>query len=108
MPFDSALSFPDSLWSNPLEVTHSTFQPLPSQVFDFGKPSSPPLCDTAPLHFTSVNKMSLFSLEKRIDYHLSRIMKGHRLINFKNSIERLPTEKRICECIIEVLVSGPM
>lgn len=61
--------------------------------------------ETAPLHFTDTNKMSLFSLEKRIDFHLSRIMKGHRLINFKNSIERLPTEKRICECIIEVLVS---
>lgn len=69
------------------------------------KSPSPNYSDQAPLHFTATNKMSLFSLEKRIDYHLSRIMKGHRLINFKNSIERLPTEKRICECILEVLVS---
>ena len=56
------------------------------------------------LNFCSRNKIDVYSLENRIDYHLSRIMKGHRLINFKNSIERLPIEKRICECIIEILV----
>ena len=56
------------------------------------------------LNFCVRNKIDVYSLENRIDYHLSRIMKGHRLINFKNSIERLPIEKRICECIIEILV----
>lgn len=74
-----------------------SLSPPPKSPTDFS--------ESVPIHFTEVNKMSLFSLEKRIDYHLSRIMKGHRLINFKNSIERLSTEKRICECILEVLVS---
>ena len=98
-----------------------TFSPPPKMMMDdlFSSPPPPPPpsaasastalktgAEHAPLHFTEVNKMSLFSLEKRIDYHLSRIMKGHRLINFKNSIERLSTEKRICECILEVLVSS--
>lgn len=74
------------------------------------KPScSTNLLDIAPksneLLFTESNKMSLFSLEKRIDFHLSRIMKGHRLVNFKNSLGRLSTEDRICECILEVMVS---
>lgn len=98
-----------------------TFSPPPKMMMDdlFSSPPPPPPpsaasastalktgAEHAPLHFTEVNKMSLFSLEKRIDYHLSRIMKGHRLINFKNSIERLSTEKRICECILEVLMSS--
>ncbi|KAF7494406.1 hypothetical protein SSS_04156 [Sarcoptes scabiei] len=58
------------------------------------------------VYFCSQTKLSMYSLEKRVDYHLSRIMKGHRLINFKNSIRNLPDNNRIYECIIEILISS--
>lgn len=57
------------------------------------------------MEFTNKNKISLFSLENRIDYHLERIMKHKRLINFKNSIHSLNVYERILECLLEIIVS---
>lgn len=54
--------------------------------------------------FSAQNKISVFSLEYRVDYHLKRIMKSSRLINFKNSIEVLPIEERIYESLLEIIV----
>lgn len=56
-------------------------------------------------YFSNVNKISVGSLERRVDYHLQRIMKVNRLINFKNSIEGLAIENRINESLIEIIVS---
>lgn len=58
-----------------------------------------------PIQFTEINKISLFSLENRIDYHLERIMKRKRLQNFKNSISFLNVYERILECLLEIIVS---
>lgn len=60
------------------------------------------------IFFTAVNKISLVSLERRIDFHLQRIMKANRLVNFKNSIEGLPIEERINESLLEIIVRGWM
>ncbi|OTF78182.1 hypothetical protein BLA29_014419, partial [Euroglyphus maynei] len=57
------------------------------------------------MEFTNKNKISLFSLENRIDYHLERIMKHKRLINFKNSIHSLNVYERILECLLEIINS---
>ncbi|KAH7642623.1 hypothetical protein HUG17_5670 [Dermatophagoides farinae] len=38
----------------------------------------------------------------RIDYHLERIMKHNRLINFKNSIRSFSIYERILECLLEI------
>ena len=103
-PFDDASQSTFFVVSSP--GSSSSLSSSSSPIVDLSTSSPPTMNDFSviSLHFTSTNKMSLFSLERRIDYHLSRIMKGHRLINFKNSIERLSTEKRICESILEVLV----
>lgn len=55
--------------------------------------------------FTVENKMSHNLIELRIDHHLNRIMKNYRLVNFCNAIKALPVEARICEKLIEILVS---
>ncbi|KAJ6221790.1 hypothetical protein RDWZM_000335 [Blomia tropicalis] len=57
-------------------------------------------------YFSNVNKISVGSLERRVDYHLQRIMKVNRLINFKNSIEGLAIENRINESLIEIIASS--
>lgn len=57
------------------------------------------------VYFTSYNKMSPSLVELRIDYHLNRIMKSYRLNNFANAIKALPLQSRICEKLIEILVS---
>lgn len=56
--------------------------------------------------FTGYNKMSPSLVELRIDYHLNRIMKSYRLNNFANAIKALPVQSRICEKLIEILVSA--
>lgn len=56
--------------------------------------------------FSAQNKISVFSLEYRVDYHLKRIMKSSRLINFKNAIEGLPIEERIYESLLEIILSS--
>src|SRR5699024_10566117 len=55
--------------------------------------------------FTEYNKMSPSLVELRVDYHLNRIMKSYRLNNFANAIKALPLQSRICEKLIEILVS---
>ena len=87
------LSFlsPPSSKANPLDMMASATSGTNQQPF-----------------FSAVNKISVISLERRIDYHLQRIMKQNRLINFKNSIEALPIEDRIAESLLEIIVSGEL
>ncbi|KAH7636306.1 hypothetical protein HUG17_10276 [Dermatophagoides farinae] len=49
--------------------------------------------------------MSLNLIELRLDNHLERIMKAHRLANFCNAIKKLPVQSRICEKLLEVMNS---
>lgn len=55
--------------------------------------------------FSTINKVSAFSLEHRVDFHLERIMKKQRLVYFKNSIQMLKIEDRINESLLEIIVS---
>lgn len=56
------------------------------------------------IYFTDQTKMSLNLIELRLDNHLERIMKAHRLANFCNAIKKLPVQSRICEKLLEVMV----
>lgn len=70
-----------------------------------GLVSGPVSGNQSGVFFTPVNKISLVSLERRIDYHLGRIMKQNRLVNFKNSIGGLSIQDRIHESLLEIIVS---